>query len=102
MKKKILLLTVTIFTVLGVFLYFKIFGPTLPLPDEFPQEEYAIDKLSGYDDYPFELDEEIFAEIVNKIEVGDYGNIHSLIIIHNDSLVLEKYFQDTSRDKGDN
>jgi CubicO group peptidase (beta-lactamase class C family) len=97
MKKKIFLLAVTIFIVLGVFLYLKIFGPTLPLPDEFPQKEYAIDKLPGCDDYPFELDKEILAEIVNKIEVGDYGNIHSLIIIHNDSLVLEKYFQGWTR-----
>ena len=62
------------------------------------QNKYAIDNLPGCDDCPFELDEEILAELVNRIEIGDYGNIHSLIIIHNDSLVMEEYFMGWTRD----
>jgi len=97
MKKKILLFSVVIFTVLVVFLYRKIVGPALPLPHTLHQVEYAVDNLQGADDYPFELDKKLLAEIVNKVEAGDYGNIHSLLIIHNDRLVLEKYFQGWTR-----
>lgn len=97
MKKKILLFIAIIFTVLVVFLYRKIVGPALPLPHILHQAEYAVDNLSGADDYPFELDQKLLAEIVNKVEAGDYGNIHSLLIIHNDRLVLEKYFQGWTR-----
>ena len=63
-----------------------------------PQNQYAIDFLPGCDDCPTELDEDILAELVKKIEDGDYGNIHSLIIIHNDSLALEEYFMAWNRD----
>jgi CubicO group peptidase (beta-lactamase class C family) len=34
---------------------------------------------------------------VNLIEAGDFGKIHSLIIIHNDSLVMEEYFMGWTR-----
>jgi CubicO group peptidase (beta-lactamase class C family) len=64
---------------------------------ETPQDKYAIDNLPGSDTPPYELDEEILAELVNKIEAGVFGNLHSLIIIHNDSLVLEEYFQGWTR-----
>ena len=53
---------------------------------------YAIDTLPGCDDCVTLLDEDILAELVGKIEDGDYGKIHSLIIIHNGSLALEEYF----------
>jgi len=61
------------------------------------QKQYAIDTLPGCDDCPTELDEEILTVLVNKIENGDFGNIHSLIIIHNDSLALEEYFMEWNR-----
>ena len=57
-----------------------------------PQNQYAIDDLPGCDDCPNVLDEDILVELVNKIEDGDYGEIESLIIIHNDSLAFEEYF----------
>jgi CubicO group peptidase (beta-lactamase class C family) len=62
-----------------------------------PQNQYAIDDLPGCDDCTATLDEAILAELVSKIEDGDYGNIHSLIIIHNDSLALEEYFGEWTR-----
>jgi len=63
-----------------------------------PQKKYAIDSLPGCDDCPSVLDEEILAGLVQSITDGDYGKIHSLIIIHNDGLALEKYFMGWSRD----
>ena len=69
----------------------------IPIPDETPQDEYAIDNLTGRDDCPYELDEAILTELVNLIEKGEFGNIHSLIIIHNDSLILEEYFRGWTR-----
>ena len=89
MKEKLLSL-ISIFTVLAVFL-FSSACPNL-------KNHYAIDSLPGCDDCPGVLDEETLDELVNKIEDGDYGNIHSLIIIHNDSLALEEYFGEWSRD----
>ena len=56
------------------------------------QSQYAIDSLPGCADCLYELDEEILAELVNKIEAGDYGKVNSLVIIHNDGLALEEYF----------
>jgi CubicO group peptidase (beta-lactamase class C family) len=68
-----------------------------PCQDEIPQDEYAIDTLPGCDGCPYELDKTILAELLTKIEDGDYGNIESLIIIHNDSLALEEYFREWNR-----
>jgi CubicO group peptidase (beta-lactamase class C family) len=89
MAKKILSV-VSFFTILAVLLVI------IACPN--PQNQYAIDTLPGCDDCPNVLDEDILAELVNNIENGDYGNIHSLIIIHNDSLALEKYFGEWERD----
>jgi CubicO group peptidase (beta-lactamase class C family) len=61
------------------------------------QNQYAIDTLPGCNDCTTTLDEAILAELVNKIEGGDYGKIHSLIIIRNDSLALEEYFMEWNR-----
>ena len=89
MKKKIVsVLSFT--TILAVFLFIS------ACPN--PQKKYAIDSLPGCDECPYVLDEAILTELVNRIEDGAYGNIHSLIIIHNDSLALEEYFMDWSRD----
>ncbi len=60
-----------------------------PCMVETPQDNYAIDVLPGSDTPPYELDEKILAELVNLIEAGEFGNMHSLIIIHNNSLILE-------------
>lgn len=68
-----------------------------PCLEETPQDNYAIDALPGSDTPPYELDEEILTGLVNLIEAGDFGNIHSLIIIHNDNLVLEEYFMGWTR-----
>jgi len=67
------------------------------LPCATPQGEYAIDKLPGCEDCTSVLDEEMLADLVNKIEAGEFGNIHSLIIIHNDTLALEEYFMGWTR-----
>ncbi len=62
------------------------------LPCATPQGEYAIDTLPGCEDCTSVLDEEMLADLVNQIEAGEFGKIHSLIIIHNDGLALEEYF----------
>jgi len=62
-----------------------------------PQNQYAIDSLPGCNACTTKLDEAILTELISKIENGDYGNIHSLIIIHNDSLALEEYFMEWNR-----
>ena len=44
------------------------------------------------------LDSERLSQMESRIEAGDYGEIHSVIIIRNDHLVLEKYFRGYQRD----
>ena len=70
---------------------------SIPIPDETPQDEYLIDILPGVIDQPFELDLEKLGLIVEDIKDGKYNKIHSLIIIHFDSLVLEEYFRGWTR-----
>jgi len=97
MKKKILS-TANFLIILILLLFFSACGtPDLELPVEYPQDAYAIDSLTGSDNGSYELDEEELAEVVERIEKGRYGNIHSLVIIHNDSLVLEEYFREWTR-----
>ena len=62
-----------------------------PLPDNATQESYALDNLTAAPD------EALFAEVLDAIERGRYGELHSLIIIHDDALVLEKYFSGWTR-----
>jgi len=38
------------------------------------------------------LDGSVLSELVNEFGKGTYGDVHSLLIMRNDSLVLEKYF----------
>lgn len=70
---------------------------SLPPPEETPQDDYLIDKLPGYVDQPLELDMEKIDVLVEDIKDGEQGKIHSLIIIHYDSLVLEEYFMGWTR-----
>jgi CubicO group peptidase (beta-lactamase class C family) len=72
-------------------------NPDMKLPAEHPQDSYAIDSLQATDNGTYELDEEALAGIVMRIEKGYYGNFHSLIIIHNNGLALEKYFKGWTR-----
>ena len=46
------------------------------------------------------LDSERLSQMESRIEAGDYGEIHSVIIIRNDHLVLEKYFRGYQRVEG--
>jgi CubicO group peptidase (beta-lactamase class C family) len=85
-----------ILSVLSLITVFAVFLFSSACPN--PQNQYAIDTLPGCNDCTTTLDEDILAELVSKIEDGDYGNIHSLIIIHNDSLALEEYFMEWNRD----
>ncbi len=66
-------------------------------PNETPQDEYAIDALTDSEKGAYELNMETLEGIVTGIEEGNYGNIHSLVIIQNDGLVLEEYFQGWTR-----
>lgn len=85
-----------IFVILVVVLFFGGCSPfDLPLPDEYPQDEYAIDNLPL--DSSSSLDEEILAKLVCQIRLGVFGKIHSLIIIYNDNIVLEEYFRGWTR-----
>jgi len=45
------------------------------------------------------LDSVIINELITKIEDGDYGDIHSLLIYKDDTFVVEKYFGDYNRDR---
>ena len=59
----------------------------------------AIDLLPGFENPAFTLDNEKLSQLVKSIENGKFGNIHSLVIILNDRLVLEEYFQGWTRNK---
>lgn len=89
---------VLILTVFPAFLFSSCCQPPSILPpDETPQDKYLIDSLPGYVNPPFELDEDKLDILVEDITEGEYGKIHSLIIIHYDSLVLEEYFMGWTR-----
>lgn len=45
------------------------------------------------------LDGKLLSELVNQIDSGAYGEIHSLLIVRNDFLVLEEYFRGYNRDQ---
>lgn len=67
--------------------------PTCPTP----QATYAIDNLPGSTNPPTYIDQKMLTELVELIEAGEFGDIQSLIIIHNDDLVLEEYFMGWTR-----
>jgi CubicO group peptidase (beta-lactamase class C family) len=98
MKTKIFLGTaIIVITAVTVFLYSFLNYAFIPLPPETSQTEYAIDGLNDSRNYTTDLDEGKLSELINHINASDYGKIHSLVIIHNDRLVLEKYFLGWSR-----
>lgn len=45
------------------------------------------------------LDTLLLQNLISKIEQGDYGNVHSLLISKNDELVMEEYFEGYTREK---
>ncbi len=57
-----------------------------------PQDSYLIDTLSGTGAGSTRLNQRKLDALVRTIELGLCGKIKSLVIIHNDELVLEKYF----------
>jgi len=71
--------------------------PPFPIPESTPQTSYSIDSLPGSDNATTELDPVKLAQLVNLIELGIFQDIHSLIIIKDDKLVLEEYFQGWNR-----
>jgi CubicO group peptidase (beta-lactamase class C family) len=71
--------------------------PLTPLPEETPQDEYAIDSLPGCDNCTTRLNQDKLIELAALIRLGLFGNIHSLVVIHNDQLVFEQYFQGWTR-----
>lgn len=68
-----------------------------PFPEPTPQESYLIDSLPGSDNATTELDPVKLTQLVNLIKRGFFEDIHSLIIIKDDTLVLEEYFQGWNR-----
>ena len=44
------------------------------------------------------LDSTIINNLLSKIEAGEYGEIHSLLIYKDDTLIVEKYFQGYNRE----
>jgi CubicO group peptidase (beta-lactamase class C family) len=66
--------------------------------DPYSRKTDTIDLLPGAENPDFILDKEKLSQLVESIENGKFGNIHSLVIIHNDDLVLEKYFRGWNRD----
>ena len=63
------------------------------------EKQLAIDRLPGAKDSEYQLDKEKIFEVVNRIEASEFGKIQSLIIIHNDEVMLEKYFRGWRRNK---
>jgi CubicO group peptidase (beta-lactamase class C family) len=59
----------------------------------------AIDKLPGSVVSEYQFNQEKIPELINKIEAGDFGKIHSLIIIQNDAVINERYFDGWHRHK---
>jgi len=93
MKKKIFIgLALLVIFAVTFFLYSFLNYAFIPLPPQTPQPEYVIDGLAGSNNASKNLDKGKISELINLINAGDYGKIHSLVIIHNDQLVLEKYF----------
>jgi CubicO group peptidase (beta-lactamase class C family) len=70
---------------------------SIPLPKETPQDKYLIKNLPRYVNQPLGLDKKKLDLLVKDVAVGMHGKIHSLIIIHNDSLALEEYFMGWTR-----
>jgi CubicO group peptidase (beta-lactamase class C family) len=68
------------------------------LKDSYSRKTDAIDLLPGSENPDFILDSEKLTQVVGDIENGKFGNINSLVVIHNDNLVLEKYFRGWNRD----
>jgi CubicO group peptidase (beta-lactamase class C family) len=58
-----------------------------------------IDHLPKARSSGFVLDSHKLSKIVSRIEDGEFGSIHSLIILHENKLVLEKYFRGWRREK---
>jgi CubicO group peptidase (beta-lactamase class C family) len=58
-----------------------------------------IDQLPKASSSGYVVDTEKISDVVSRIERGDFGNIHSLIILHENTLILEKYFKGWSREK---
>ncbi|MCX5898622.1 MAG: serine hydrolase [Proteobacteria bacterium] len=68
--------------------------------DNAPQPStYAIDSLPDIGTSPYTLDEKKLDELVSAIRADDFGKTDSLVIIQNDSLILEKYFRGWARDR---
>ena len=68
--------------------------------DNAPQPStYAIDSLPGIGTSPYTLDEKKLDELVSAIRADDFGKTDSMVIIQNDSLILEKYFRGWARDR---
>ena len=61
--------------------------------------ENLIDHLPKADSSGYVLDMKKMSELTARVEQGDFGSIHSLIILHENKLVLEKYFRGWSREK---
>ncbi len=70
---------------------------SLQLAKETPQKQYMIDHLPGSVSQPVRLDRQKLDLLVKDIADGMYGKIHSLIMVYNDSLALEKYFMGWTR-----
>jgi len=93
MKKNIFIgVAILIICAVTVFLYSFLNYAFIQLPPETPQNTYAIDNLRRSIDPSKVLDETKISALLTRINAGDYGKIHSLVIIHNDQLVLEEYF----------
>ena len=56
-----------------------------------------IDNLKGSNNAKYRLNEDKLALLLDNINKGDFDKLNSLIIIHNDSFVLEEYFQGWNR-----
>lgn len=75
-------------------------GCSLPIPPDTPQTTYAIDDLAGPSgSTSFRMDQQELDAAIASAADGTFGDVHSLVVIFDDELVAEEYFQGWNRHK---
>jgi len=69
----------------------------IPLPEETPQQTYAIDTLPAAGNALPGVNAAVLDALTGSIESGEYGNIHSIIMIYRDHVIMEEYFRGWTR-----
>ncbi|PKN53700.1 MAG: hypothetical protein CVU55_00830 [Deltaproteobacteria bacterium HGW-Deltaproteobacteria-13] len=102
MKKHFLMVLILSFSILTMFALSACqqtsTGP-FQIPEDTPQAAYSIDKLHWPGDSPYTINKSLVNLLSQSILTGQFGEIHSFIVIQNDVLVHESYYRGWSRHK---